>query len=209
MNDDPQPNALLSGADVSVSQYLVRRERELVQQTAALRGLLGPKEKELADVRQAMQAIGLATSPYAEHVEALKPFLDPQERPDSLSYKGILNADAATLNQWAEGLTIKDMILRALNEHFHLGATPSELRDYMLTAYGRTIDRNSISPQLARLRDEGLVQNTNALSGKWEIVLRGNLQEAAAEVERKNVNALASSPRLPIHRRPTSKDIFE
>ena len=63
----------------------------------------------------------------------------------------------------------------------------------MRTAYGRDVDRNSISPQLARLRDEGLVQNTNALSGKWEIVLRGTLEEAAAEIERKTLNALTSN----------------
>jgi hypothetical protein len=65
----------------------------------------------------------------------------------------------------------------------------------MRNAYGRDVDRNSISPQLTRLRDEGLVQNTNALTGKWEIVLRGTLEEAAAEIERKNVNALTPNPR--------------
>jgi hypothetical protein len=177
-NNIAQSNAL--SQDVTVSQYLVKREKELIQQTAALRGLLAPKEKELEAVRQAMEAIGLPRS----YAEGLRPFLEQDEGAQK-AYPGIFNAtDAAMLNLLAENLTIKDMILRALNDHFKKGATPSELSDYMRTAYGRIVDRNSISPQLARLRDEGLVQNTNALSGHWELTLRGNLTETVNEVDR-------------------------
>jgi hypothetical protein len=172
MSDDPQPNALLSvnilssDGDVSISKYLVRRERELVQQTAALRGMLGPKEKELADVRQAMQAIGLTPSPYAEHVEALKPFLDGSQK-NPPSHGGAFTAYPTPLSLLTENLTIKEMILRSLDDHFHNGATPSELSSYMLNAYGRTIDRNSISPQLARLRDNGMIEQSP--EGFWRI----------------------------------------
>lgn len=178
-------------AEETLADYLKRRERELIQQTAAIRGMLIPKEKQLEEVRQAMKAIGLERS----YAEELKSFVDQgQDTPPPNCLSNTLEAAAfQTMQAIAEGLTIKDLILRALNDHFHLGATPSELSDYMKAAYGREIDRNSISPQLARLRDEGLVQNTNALSGKWEIVLRGNLLQAAAEIERKNINALSPS----------------
>jgi hypothetical protein len=199
----PPSNALLAN-DEPLSDYLKRRERELVQQTAALRGMLIPKEQELANVRQAMEAVGIKRS----YVEQLQPFLDQEQDEQVQPMHGLLHSEShpGILNSgpfpWElgnplrmESLTIKEMILRALNEHFHLGATPSELSDYMRNAYGRDVDRNSISPQLTRLRDEGLVQNTNALTGKWEIVLRGTLEEAAAEIERKNVNALTPNPR--------------
>jgi len=182
--DGPRPRNALMMDEEPLADYLKRRERELIQQTAALRGLLTPKEQQLAEVRQALQAIGVQQS----YVEELKPFLDQtQSATPSL---GILN----------EPLTIKEMILRALNDHFHEGATPSELSEYMRAAYRREVDRNSISP-LARLREERLVQNTNALSGKWQLALRGTITEAIAETEKQNLNAplssnaLASSPR--------------
>jgi DNA-binding transcriptional ArsR family regulator len=187
MNDETRVNAL-AGSE-GLEAYLRRRERELIQQTAALRGLLAPKEKELTDVRQAMNAIGLPPS----YVDELRPFLDGDQ--DEPAYVYNSEEDTTALQALAESLTIKEMILRALNDHFHQGATPSELSEYMRTAYRRDIDRNSISPQLARLREEGLVQNTNALSGKWEIVLRGTITDAITETEKQNLNALASSPR--------------
>ena len=173
--DDPRPRNLLIQDEESLADYLKRRERDLMRKAAAFRHLLAPVEQQLTEVRQAMQAIGIQQS-YESYVEQLTPFLD-QDQPASPSlYLGILNM--------AEPLTIKEMIQRALNDHFKQGATPSELSEYMRKAYGREIDRNSISPQLARLRDEGLVQNTNALSGKWELTLKGTLAEAADSIDR-------------------------
>lgn len=204
--DNPRPpaNALSTMSDEQLSDYLKRRERELVQQTAAIRGTLAQKERELEQLWQAMKAIGIQRS----YVEQLKPFLDQVGEslamddgllnPTETCPRNILLAPLPWENPLAQApQTIKEMILRALNDHFHQGATPSELRDYFKTAYGKEIDRNSISPQLARLREERLVQNTNALneSGKWQLSVRGSLTEAMAEIENRNVNALASSPR--------------
>lgn len=132
----PPSNALLAN-DEPLSDYLKRRERELVQQTAALRGMLIPKEQELANVRQAMEAVGIKRS----YVEQLQPFLDQEQDEQVQPMHGLLHSEShpGILNSgpfpWElgnplrmESLTIKEMILRALNEHFHLGATPSELR---------------------------------------------------------------------------------
>ena len=181
--DDPQQrtrfNALAAG-DEALPDYLKRRERELVQQTAALRGMLAPKEKELAEVRQAMQAVGIQRS----YADELRPFLDQ----DQQNPYGILNQNPYTpLPLLSQSMTIKEMILRALNDHFREGATPSELRDYMSTAYGREIDRNSISPQLARLREEGVIMQSNHPSdGKWRLIpgkeLRADLLAAAEKL---------------------------
>ena len=73
--DNGIPGVAGLGNDIPVSQYLVRRERELIQQTAALRGALLPKEQELASVRKAMEAIGVTPS----YTEQLTPFLDQNQ----------------------------------------------------------------------------------------------------------------------------------
>jgi hypothetical protein len=175
--DDTQQRTRLLAAEETLPDYLKRRERELVQQTAALRGMLAPKEKELAEVRQAMQVVGVQRS----YTDELNTFLDPDEKnpygggtPNQNPYQLLseMAGQAGTpLPLLVESMTIKEMILRALSDHFHDGATPTELREYMRAAYSRDVDRNSISPQLARLRDEGHVQNANVLneSGKWQL----------------------------------------
>jgi len=63
------------------------------------------------------------------------------------------------------------MTLGALRDHFQHGATPTELSDYMKSAYGKEVDRNSISPQLSRLKEEGMVEVLS--NGKWELTRQG------------------------------------
>jgi hypothetical protein len=48
---------------------------------------------------------------------------------------------------------------------YHDGATLAELRDYMNITMGRDIDRTSISPQLTRLREDGILVQLD--DGKW------------------------------------------
>jgi hypothetical protein len=177
--DDPRPRNALLSEEEPLADYLKRRERELTQQTAALRGMLLPKEKQLEEIRQAMKAIGIQPG----YVEQLLPFLD-----QSGAKVGVLNQSTnedpyVGVLKTGEQLTIKEMIMGALNHHFQQGATPSELSEYMRTAYGREIDRNSVSPQLARLREEGLVENTNALNGKWMLTLRADLTRTLENID--------------------------
>jgi DNA-binding transcriptional ArsR family regulator len=143
----------------ALPSYLKRRERELIQQTAAIRGMLIPKEKELADVRQAMQAVGIQPS-YASQME---PFLEEKDAGSSssaASHTVVTIPERLIVNGVVVSLTIKEMILAGMKDHFHNGATPIELRDYFKAVYGRDIDRNSISPQLARLRDNGMIEQS-------------------------------------------------
>jgi hypothetical protein len=212
--DDPRhipPVNALSINDEPIVDLLKRRERELIQQTAAIRGMLVPKEDELAKVRQALQALGIQPN----YVEQLRPFLD-QDQANPYVPPGILNQNPyqpqadTPLALFAGNLTIKEMILAALKDHFRHGATPSELRDYMRTAYGREIDRNSISPQLARLREEGLVQNANALTGTWELALRGTIENAIIEAANKVAKPNSANEPTPRQKRwyvdPQKKD---
>jgi hypothetical protein len=155
----PQPIFPATPSNEPVNEFLVRRERELTQQIDALRGQIVPKEQERFAIRTAMYALGL-----------LNKFEMPTETSlDELVGVPPSNSGHSTPN--FPTFTIKQMALAALRDHFHKGATPSELRDYMKTAYGRDIDRNSIGPQLARLRDQGAVQQHN--DGRWSITRGG------------------------------------
>lgn len=70
---------------------------------------------------------------------------------------------ARMTNPEAQGLTMKQLVLKALSEHFKAGATANELLDYFAMKWGRDdITRTSLSPQLSRLK----VEQKIALFGK-------------------------------------------
>jgi hypothetical protein len=170
--------AQLSTGDETVADMLKRRERELVQQTAALRGLLVPKERELEDVRRAMQALGISP----DYVGALQDFLAAEPATTSPSNDSPSThqvPDTLLINGKIHSGSIKDLILQALRDFFRDGATPSELSQFFKTAYNRTVDRGSISPQLARLRGQGAVeQRTGAgIESKWFLTRAGKLYD--------------------------------
>jgi hypothetical protein len=189
MAADSQNSPIPEGDSDTLALYLTRKERELNQQIAALRSALAPKERELQEVHKAMHAIGLHAGP----LKAFVPQLGSQRSFDEMvgGQNDSISALAQTNSVFDEvsplslvtsaaaralhGLTIKQMILSALKDHFHNGASPTELRDYMRTVYGREIDRNSISPQLARMREEGTVEQPPGLlnEGKWIITRAG------------------------------------
>lgn len=135
----------------TVRDFLPHREQELMQEIEVLRKRLVPKEQELAEVRKAMTALGLINE--AAGVA-----------------NRIIPAPTQVATLVTTPLTIKQMILGALRDHFHDGASPVELSAYMRTEYGREVDRNSISPQLARLRQDRAVEQTGgAADPKWKL----------------------------------------
>jgi hypothetical protein len=128
----------------TLAEFLRRRHWDLAREVSAIMSALTPREKELDEVQTAMQKLDIPGGMVR---------LDPVE---------------------VEGPTIKQMIVSALTDLFHEGASPVELRDYMQMTLGRDVDRNSISPQLARLREQGIVEQlTGPNEGKWKLVLRG------------------------------------
>lgn len=63
----------------------------------------------------------------------------------------------------AQGLTMKQLVLKALGEQFANGATANQMLEFFAREWGRTdITRTSLSPQLSRLKAEGKI----ALVGK-------------------------------------------
>jgi len=185
----------LNPANEPVSEFLVRRERELTQQIDALRGQIAPKEQEREQIRTAMRALGLLTaSPLASVLAtALSDGSIPAIAPNNSGHTPPSLGEL--LNPT---LTIKQMILHALIDHFREGATPSELSGYIKVAYGREVDRNSVSPQLARLREEGLVVQPDGppvLPGRW-IIMPISDEEVGREIEARGLMGKITTERM-------------
>jgi hypothetical protein len=159
---------------------LERRERELTHQIAAVRGELQLKEKELAEIRAVRATLTPSVPPPAVPAPAVPPPVPDTttfdaaatnliratgERRSAASVANPLQQTESVLIGGAKR-TIKSMILAALTSHFDDGATLGELRTFIEDVFGQAIDRTSISPQLARLRDEGAVEQRGR---KWRL----------------------------------------
>lgn len=148
------------GRSDTVYEFLERRERELTHELAGLRGEVDVREKELAHVRSARRQIDLLGANDAADFGKPK-----QISIEGVSAKGIAGEIKASVGHEIkkadaqyDHLTIKELILKAMDDHFHNGATAIELREFIKNAYGRDIDRASLTPQMSRLRDEGILE---------------------------------------------------
>jgi hypothetical protein len=65
-------------------------------------------------------------------------------------------------------LTMKQLVTRALAEHFKQGATAKQLREFIRDVWGRDIPRANLSPQLSRLKGDGYVR-LNEETGIWSL----------------------------------------
>jgi len=152
----PYANALTKFMEEpeSLRSFLERRKRELAAQVAALRGQIGPKEQELAEIElviAALPPIGLLpqTSPprgLLGNVEA-----------EALSLLAFYNDTPLVLEMAAryQKMTIKELVVQAFLDHFPNGATAAQIRDFIRDAYGRDIEASSLRPQMHRLKSAG------------------------------------------------------
>jgi DNA-binding transcriptional ArsR family regulator len=140
----------------SLSAFAVRRKKVLEAQISALRGQLAPKEAELTQINKLLGSGAIdPTSP--DNSSALA----------SDGARIVKVPSVLTINDQTYPSTIKGFLLGALRDHFHNGATPVELREYIKMVYSKEVDRNSISPQLARLRDNGMIEQSP--EGFWRL----------------------------------------
>lgn len=78
---------------------------------------------------------------------------------------------AAKAHPEAARMTIKEMVVRALGEHFPRGATANQMLDFFRSNWGRREMRTSLSPQLSRLKESGII----TLQGKvWHLAPNEN-----------------------------------
>jgi hypothetical protein len=144
---------------VNVRSLLDDHEASIEERIAALRDELVPLERELFEVRLAKAALERG----APH----------SDQPQLAFFRGAPNAAVSHIDVWRQRivsaatiapkspysrLTIKELVRKALSEHFTSGATANQLLDLFASAWGRTdVVRTSLSPQLSRLRQEGVL----------------------------------------------------
>jgi hypothetical protein len=141
--------------DSSTRAVLEHHKRDLEDKIAAkataFENDVAPLRRDLADVRRAIGALGA---------------YQPANPNNTLA----TNAAAIKMQTAAEvaNCTMKELTIRALLERFPNGANSRELLHLFWNEWDRKdVVRSSYSPQLSRLKDEGIV----ALSGgKWHLV---------------------------------------
>jgi hypothetical protein len=151
-------------SDETTRDLITRREQELMLRALKLRDQLAPIERELADIWRAKAALGMEVHP------------KPRTRLATLDARSTIAGGAA----FPSRLTIKGMVVKALDEHFRgVGATTQMLLDFFHDAWGHDIDKASLSAQLSRLNlDDGAIVRTG---DRWILV-----PEAVGEENLKN-----------------------
>lgn len=182
----PEAGALtMAGvAGETLRQFLDRRERELAAQISALRGQLEPKEAELTQVRQMKALMTIAGSAALEaHAEHASQGVAPPL--SSGSTEGVANRPIgvrpgpgphpldppqvqAAINERFKEMTIKELVIQALLDHFPTGASAALIRDFIRDAYERVIQPSSLRPQLRRLQLSGILYHDPS-SDLWNI----------------------------------------
>jgi hypothetical protein len=176
-------------SDENLYEFLERRERELTHQIVGLKGQLARIQGELAQrihelskVRQMRGTVAskddAASFGRCDALAASSP-TDPLA-PDYEKFtlgRLLSLARSPGPKPYAE-MTIKELIIRALIDHFPNGSTTIEIRDFIQDAYGRNILPSSIRPQMHRLKADGVLgheQSTdtwNFRDGKRELYNR-------------------------------------
>jgi hypothetical protein len=168
---------------------LQRRERQAINRLEFIRAKAEELEGELAEIWTAMRALGLPTSDDPsiatfsganESETGLGGILEPYTGGNALVGLGSLGSaippNPFTINPLTSpNLSIKEMVLGLLrgNKRFRLyGATATQIRDAIKDTFNRDVARESLSPTLSRMRDEGLIDQ--APGGHWTLAEPGN-----------------------------------
>jgi len=134
-------------------------ESSIVERITSLHAQLVPLERELMEVRLAKAALKKGQQEpeqqqfFLGHLPNKNLGIDSVDKINSNKLLPEIDRKSPYIH-----LTIKDLIKKALEEFFIEGATANELLDLFSNAWGRTdIARTSLSPQLSRLRKEGVL----------------------------------------------------
>lgn len=149
----------------ALRQLLDEFERDILMRMDPVRKELSTLERDLADVRKARNAINSDGEPASVTAARMVAHFVADRSPRFYG-GGPALATPPPASPYAK-LTMKQLVRKALDEHFTNGATASELLDFFRNAWGRNdVVRTSLSPQLSRLKREGII----TLHGiKWRL----------------------------------------
>jgi hypothetical protein len=145
---------------VNVRSLLVDHEASIEERIAALRAELVPLERELFEVRLAKAALERGSPGRDQPQLAFLRDSDPNAPASHVDVwrQRMISAETIAPRSPYARLTIKELVQKALSEHFTHGATANHLLELFANAWGRTdVARTSLSPQLSRLRQEGVL----------------------------------------------------
>lgn len=192
---------------MNLREFLETRERELVTEINDLHGKLAPLEAELAEVRRARGALGIPLAPIGAlgiglinstpSAALLSLLNEAADRATNirrlipgLGTQSLGSGQRVPVSHYAD-MTMKQLVVKALSEHFPEGATTRQLLDFFRDAWGRNIERTNLSPQLFRLfRDRVISRNIltreggNALKKgpiRWCLLANPETDKLAAE----------------------------
>jgi hypothetical protein len=140
----------------TTEQFLARRERELMNRVAALRGQLNPLEAELGDVQRMRALMAEKTDKNLDAAKRAMMAGMPERTTNADIYTSSINPLKDLVNPYA-GKTIKELVVQSLLDAFPKGATTMEMRDFFRSGYGRTVDPSSLRTQLHRMKAAGIV----------------------------------------------------
>lgn len=171
-----------NGVVAGLRSYLDDREKALQSEIAKLREQIAPLERELFEVRIAKRAVGRhSREPLQQPLFSASEEVAVDAEAQELwkQYRAI--QAERVLSPYAR-LTIKELVLKALNEQFPSGATAHQLLELFANAWGRDeIVRTSLSPQLSRLRAEHKIDRNGSL---WfRRTPKGEMPEAKAAAD--------------------------
>jgi hypothetical protein len=147
------------------------RLHELRVEIVTLRNKLYPLEVEATQVEIGLRAMEGNLIPPSGHEAS----------------KNAIAHHARQANPEIAKLTLKQLILKALTEHFVDGATAIQMLDFFARQWGRQEMRTSLSPQLSRLKEEGKIK----LEGKiWTL---GTDYEELLGLKSQNENGAAEA----------------
>jgi hypothetical protein len=128
------------------------------------------RSREQVDHKVAVQ---IATERHRQTAAAVTGVMDlQQEGADHASGHGVVSPSPY------EHVTMKQLIMKALTEHFQSGATAKQFREFFRDAWARNIDRASLSPQLSRLRSDKIIDREGNI---WFLVTKNEAPEGAPE----------------------------
>jgi hypothetical protein len=172
----------------TLREFFGRRERELSNRAIAVQRELEMIALELAEIRKARAALPATEDEMSRFIsedvglgEILADIKTSPHIPDP--------EDAMTASPY-DNMTIKQLVVQALRDNRGFrreGASTEQLREFIGHAYGRHIDRSSLTPQLSRLREDKLLV---LIDGRWHRPLyrpsvRESVEEAVAELKGK------------------------
>jgi hypothetical protein len=178
--------------DETLYAFLARRDRELTHQIAALKGQIAQLTGQLAQRERELDKVRKTSSDFVEIESA-----DPVERHRGYVRLGELGGSAGTpaLSERYAEMTIKELVIQALLDHYTNGATTIEIRDFIQDAYGRDIMPSSLRPQMHRLKADGILSQ-DPTADKWNFTKgkRGRYKMYDHPSSRKALKELRDEP---------------